>query len=225
MRVRICGLDKEKTERQGEFMRDVKVKICGITNLEDALLAEELGADALGFIFYKKSKRYIQPEKAAEIIARLSPFTLKVGVFVNSPVDEINKIAAEAKLNLIQLHGDEKPEIIKEINLPVVKAFRVNEYFDFKSVENFECAGYLFDTLSGNKYGGTGIRFNWDSIPHHLRSKIILAGGIGTGNLNEAIKINPAAIDLSSAIELFPGKKDEIKMREFFNEFYKFRSQ
>ena len=125
----------------------MKIKICGITNLEDALLAEELGADAIGFIFYKPSKRFISTETAKLISEKLSSFTLKVGVFVNETEDEINKITEIAKLNLIQLHGDEKPEIIPKLILPSIKSFRINEEFDFSNIENYKCDNYLFDTF------------------------------------------------------------------------------
>lgn len=225
MRVRICGLDKDKPEEGGKFIPDLKVKICGITNLDDALLAEKLGADALGFIFYKKSNRYISPSLTAEIIPSLSPFTLKVGVFVNSYAGEINNISARTKINLVQLHGDEQPELIDEINLPVIKAFRIGKSFDFDVVEKYDCAGYLFDSFSGSEYGGTGKTFDWNLIPRTLRNKIILAGGIGLETLPNIIKINPAAIDLSSLLEAYPGKKDENKMREFFKEFNMYRSR
>ncbi|MBZ0200989.1 MAG: phosphoribosylanthranilate isomerase [Ignavibacteriaceae bacterium] len=225
MRVRICRLDKEKLDERVGFMPDLKVKICGITNLDDALLAEELGADALGFVYYKKSKRNISPSLAAEIISSLSPFTLKVGVFVNSTAGEINNISAQTKINLVQLHGNEQPELIDEINMPVLKAFRIDENFDFNIVEKYNCAGYLFDSFSGDEYGGTGKSFDWDLLPVTLRNKITLAGGIGLESLPDITKINPAAIDLSSSLEAFPGKKDENKIRQFFKEFNKYRSR
>jgi len=196
----------------------VKVKICGITNLEDALLCEKLGADALGFIFYDKSKRYIQPNSAADIIKMLSPFTLKVGVFVNEIPENINAISILAGLNIVQLHGDETPKQIDEINLPTIKAFRVSDDFDFDILNDYKNCYFLLDTYSISEYGGTGNTFNWDLIPKDLKDKIILSGGISSSNIQKIIKeVNPYAIDVSSSLEEFYGKKSQEKLIEFFN--------
>jgi len=196
----------------------VKVKICGITNLEDALLCEKLGADALGFIFYDKSKRYIQPNSAADIIKILSPFTLKVGVFVNEIPENINAISILAGLNIVQLHGDETPKQIDEINLPTIKAFRVSDDFDFDILNDYKNCYFLLDTYSISEYGGTGNTFNWDLIPKDLKDKIILSGGISSSNIQKIIKeVNPYAIDVSSSLEEFYGKKSQEKLIEFFN--------
>jgi phosphoribosylanthranilate isomerase len=195
----------------------MKIKICGITNLEDALLCESLGADALGFIFYKNSKRYIAPENAYEIIKFLTPFTMKVGVFVNEPDSVTNNIACTAKLNAVQLHSDELPESINKITLPVIRSFRVDENFDYQALENFPDVYYLLDTYSKTEYGGTGKVFNWENIPGKYKNKIILAGGVSVDNLEEIYtKIKPAAIDLSSSLESEPGKKDPERVKEFF---------
>jgi len=196
----------------------LKVKICGITNIEDAQLCENLGADALGFIFHKKSKRFIRPETAGKIISKLSPFTLKVGVFVNGTPEEINKTAKEIKLNVVQLHGEEIPDMISEINLPVIKSFRIKDGFDFSILKKFENLRFLFDTYSEKEYGGTGKTFNWELIPGELRNKIILSGGISINNIEEVYKkVKPVAVDLSSSLESAPGKKDKEKVKEFFN--------
>ena len=195
----------------------MKIKICGITNTEDALLCESLGANALGFIFYKGSKRYTPPEAAYEIIKSLSPFTMKVGVFVNESSETINKIALTAKLNAVQLHSEESPEAIANISLPVIKSFRVDDNFDYKILENFPDTYYLLDTYSISEYGGTGKTFDWGKIPDKYKSKIILAGGVSIENLEEIYtKIKPAAIDLSSSLESEPGKKDKEKVKRFF---------
>jgi phosphoribosylanthranilate isomerase len=195
----------------------LRVKICGITNLEDALLCESLGADALGFIFYKRSKRFVAPEVVGKITSELSPFIVKVGVFVNEDTNVINEIAVNSGLNVVQLHGDEKPEIISKINFPAIKSFRINNGFDFSILKEFEKASYLFDTYSEKEYGGTGKTFNWKLIPNELRGKIILSGGISVNNIEEIYtNIQPAAIDLSSSVECEPGKKDEKKVKEFF---------
>jgi phosphoribosylanthranilate isomerase len=203
----------------------LKIKICGITNIGDALLSESLGADALGFIFYKGSKRFIEPEAAGEIISELSPFTLKIGVFVNSSSEEINKTAKEIKLNAVQLHGDETPGMVSEVNFPVIKSFRINNGFDFLILKDFHNVSYLFDTYSENEYGGTGRTFNWELIPVELRSKIVLSGGISVNNIEEIYKkIKPAGVDLSSSLESEPGRKDNEKVKEFFKKINYLRS-
>jgi phosphoribosylanthranilate isomerase len=196
----------------------VKVKICGITNLEDALLCEKLGADALGFIFYDKSKRYLEPKTADDIIKKLSPFTLKVGVFVNETPENINVISNLAGLNLVQLHGDETPKQMAEINLPTIKSFRVSDDFDFNILNDYKNCYFLFDSYSISEYGGTGKTFNWNIIPENLKCKIILSGGISSTNIKRIInEVNPYAVDVSSSVEEYSGKKNEIKLKEFFN--------
>ena len=195
----------------------MKIKICGITNLEDALLCESLGADALGFIFYKGSKRYIAPETAAGIIKSLSPFTMKVGVFVNENTEGINNIASIIKLNAVQIHSDELPEIIKLINFSVIKSFRVSDNFDFGMLKQYPGMHYLLDTYSESEYGGTGKVFNWKNIPEEYKSKIILAGGISIDNIEEVYKkVKPSAVDVSSSLESTPGRKDKDKVIKFF---------
>jgi phosphoribosylanthranilate isomerase len=196
----------------------IKVKVCGITNLEDALLCEECGADAVGFIFYKKSKRYIESGSAKEIIRNLSPFTLKVGVFVNEHPDFINYTASSLHLNAVQLHGDESASDVSRIMYPVIKSFRIDGQFDFSSLEQYSNISFLFDTYSAAEYGGTGKVFNWNLIPDDLKSTSILAGGISINNIEEVIRdIKPAAVDVSSSLEIKPGKKDKAKVKDFFN--------
>lgn len=195
----------------------MKVKICGITNIEDALLAEQLGADAIGFIFYKASKRYISPEAARTISNKLSAFTLKVGVFVNETEDEINSIATTAKLNLIQLHGDEIPELAERLILPSIKSFRMQDAFDFSLLDKYPSANFLLDTFTQNEFGGTGKTFDWSIIPLSLRGRIIIAGGVSEKNVEDIFtNINPYAVDVSSSLEISPGKKDHDKMKNFF---------
>jgi len=204
----------------------MKVKICGITNIEDALLAEQLGADAIGFIFYKQSKRYISPEAAKIISQLLSTFTVKVGVFVNETEDEINRITATVKLNLIQLQGDEKPEMISKLLLPSIKSFRIDGDFNFSILEEYLCSNFLFDTFSHNEFGGTGKTFNWSIIPPSLRERAIIAGGVSEDNIEEIFSnINPYAVDVSSSLEISPGKKDHNKMKSFFQIINQLRSK
>ncbi len=203
----------------------MKIKVCGITNLEDALLCEQCGADALGFIFYKKSKRYIIPSDAANIISRLSPFTLKVGVFVDESKDDINKILELVRLNAVQLHNTETVRPTDELNIPIIRAFRIKDDFDFNILNNFNENYFLLDSFSQNEFGGTGTSFNWGIIPDNLRHKVILAGGISSFNIDYVYQnIKPAAVDLSSSLEKSPGKKDEKKIKDFFNQFNKYRS-
>ncbi|MGE5859186.1 MAG: phosphoribosylanthranilate isomerase [Ignavibacteria bacterium] len=195
----------------------MKVKICGITNIDDALLCEKLGADALGFIFYKQSRRNIQHEAAKSIIGRLSSFTFKVGVFVNEQAEFINHTASEIKLNAVQLHGEEIPEFISEIELPVIKAFRISGNFSYSALSLYENAACLLDSYSPDAFGGTGRSFDWEKIPFRLREKIILSGGVSSENIEYIFKeIKPRAVDLSSSIEKEPGWKDEKKASEFF---------
>lgn len=202
----------------------MKVKICGITNVEDAILCERLGADALGFIFYKNSKRYIEPNQVSGIISQLSPFTVKVGVFVNENADMINRIISETKINLVQVHNDSNISE-KDILVPTIKAFRVNNEFDFNILGNFINNYILLDSYSQNEYGGTGKIFDWNKIPKNIIHKIILAGGISSANIEYICKeIKPVAVDLSSSLEKYPGKKDPEKVSEFFNLFYQNRS-
>ena len=204
----------------------MKIKICGITNTEDALAAESFGADAVGFIFYKKSKRYVTPKQAKQIIKTLSPFTTKVGVFVDETFASINKISKQTGINVVQLHGDENPDIIKSISLPVIKAFRVDDNFDYNKLNQYQEYSILLDAYSENNYGGTGNKFNWKKIPFEIKNKIILAGGISSDNIEFIHKeINPAAVDISSSLEITAGKKDKKKMEEFFNKVNLIRRQ
>lgn len=196
----------------------MRIKICGITNYEDAKLCCDLGADALGFIFYEKSKRKISVGDAKEIINKLPVFVGKIGVFVNEDLAIIENISKEIKLTGVQLHGNETPEFARSVKLPVIKAFRVNSEFDFSIFEKYSRYKFLLDTFSKEEYGGTGQSFNWEIIPSGIRIKIILAGGISIENIEHIFNnVRPEAVDLSSSLEKYPGKKDEIKLKNFFN--------
>ncbi|MCX7797466.1 MAG: phosphoribosylanthranilate isomerase [Melioribacter sp.] len=196
----------------------MRVKICGITNIEDALYCCKLGADALGFVFYKNSKRFIDYSEAKNIIKSLPPFISKVGVFVNTDYKEINEVAEKIGLTLIQLHGDETFDLVNKIKLPVIKSFRIKNDFDFSILDKYPNCYYLFDSFSENEFGGTGKNFNWDLIPNELKTKIILAGGISTENIEFIYKnIKPMAVDLSSSVEITVGKKSYDKLKKFFS--------
>ncbi|MBN1302731.1 MAG: phosphoribosylanthranilate isomerase [Melioribacteraceae bacterium] len=204
----------------------MRVKICGITNLGDAKLAAEKGADAIGFIFYRHSKRFIAPNDARLIIKKLPAFLVKVGVFVDEGFDEVNSTADKIGLNAVQLHGNETTEYADKISLPVIKAFRVEDGFNFSLLEEFHDCSHLLDGFDKNELGGTGKSFNWDNIPVNLRSKLIIAGGISVDNLEYIItKIKPEAIDLSSSIEDSPGKKNPYKLNELMNMFNSLRGR
>jgi phosphoribosylanthranilate isomerase len=199
-----------------------KVKICGITNLEDALLSAKFGADALGFNFYEKSPRYISPEKAYGIIEQLPPEILKVGVFVNESLDKIIEIAETANLSAIQLHGDECAEFVRELktktNLEIIKAFRVTEDFKPEDVLKYETDSVLLDAFSKKDYGGTGEVFDWEIAKkvQEIFPKIYLAGGLSAENVVQAIKdVLPFAVDACSCLESSKGRKDLEKV-EFF---------
>lgn len=194
----------------------VRIKICGITNLNDAIMAESFGADALGFIFYPASKRFIEAEKAKSIIEQLNPFISKVGVFVNKSVEEINMVSQLCGLTHVQLHGEESVESVVKPEIPVIKALSYDENLDsqLKVWVNFSL---LID--SGNKIerGGTGKTLPWKSLAPRIKNKkIILAGGLTADNVVEAIKIiKPLAVDVSSGVEKSPGIKDPIKLKKF----------
>jgi phosphoribosylanthranilate isomerase len=196
----------------------MQVKICGITNESDAHVCEKEGAHALGFIFYSGSPRYIAPEKAGEIVASLSVFTAKVGVFVHSTASEISRIAKKAGLTAAQLHGDNQDDIASQLEIPAIKTLRVKSASVFLNCDVSSGDRLLLDTYSDNEYGGTGTSFSWDLIPESMRNHIILAGGVGAHNIRDIYAhIRPAAVDLSSSLETHPGKKDHDKVRHFFS--------
>jgi phosphoribosylanthranilate isomerase len=195
----------------------MKVKICGITNLEDALYAAECGADALGFIFFPKSPRCIAPDKAASIISQLPPFITTVGVFVNERPDEMMRIMKMTGIRALQLHGEETPETCK-IWSPVIKSFRVKDMTDLKQLEQYPCASAcVLDTYSEAEYGGTGRIFNWDiAVEAKKICRIILAGGLTPENVEAAVRhVKPYAVDVASGVEAEKGKKDLKKVKEF----------
>jgi len=201
-----------------------KIKVCGITNLGDALLATALGADSLGFNFYPKSARYILPETACAIIRNLPESVTAIGVFVNEDIATIKRIAAEANLAAIQLHGDEVPDYVKEVwhktSLEIIKAFRVGPDFDLAAVGDCPAHAILLDSYSARERGGTGKTFEW-KIAHEVqcstKAAVYLAGGLSDENVAQAIReVRPFGIDVCSGVEFEPGKKDAEKMKRFF---------
>ena len=194
-----------------------KVKICGITTVEDAHMAIEAGADALGFVFYDKSPRNLLPERAAEIISSLPPFIHVVGLFVHAQLDFVNATADRCRLDIVQLHGDESQEFCARVNRRVIKAFRVKDITSLDRMEAYRVAGYLLDAYSPKAFGGTGVTFNWDTaVVAKKFGPIILAGGLTPDNVAEAIgHVSPYGVDVSSGVESAPGVKDPAKVREF----------
>jgi len=204
----------------------LQVKICGITNINDALLCAECGADALGFIFYEKSKRFINNDQAADIIKSLPPFIAKVGVFVNESFERINKTIKETGLSCIQLHGNESSEFAQKYSLPVIKAFRVDKDFDWDKIVEYRNCKILLDAFSQSEMGGTGKSFDWKLIPDEIKNKTILSGGISIDNLELIFnEIKPTAVDLSSSLESAPGIKDHQKVKDFLNKLNRLRSK
>ncbi len=197
----------------------VKVKICGITNLEDALMAVEAGADALGFVFFQGSSRYISPDEAADVIRRLPPFVQTVGLFVNEEAATVNLLADRCGLDVVQLHGDESPDYCAEIRRRIIKAFRVKDSASLDTLPQYRVAACLLDTWSPAAYGGTGTTFNWDIAARAAASqRIILAGGLTPENVAAAIDaVSPYAVDVSSGVESAPGKKDAGLTRAFID--------
>jgi phosphoribosylanthranilate isomerase len=194
------------------------VKICGITNLNDANMAADLGADALGFIFVPSSPRYIPPEKAAAITAHLPESLVRVGVFVNAGRREILETVEKAGVNCLQLHGDESPDDVKDFTLPVWKAFRISDRFDPQELDAYSAEAYLLDTFSPDSYGGTGRTFDWN-IARRLNTgrKIILSGGLNPENIARAVEyIRPYGVDVNSGVEQQPGKKNAELLRRLF---------
>jgi phosphoribosylanthranilate isomerase len=196
-----------------------KIKICGTTNLDDALLAVELGADALGFIFYPKSPRYVKVQDAANICNSLPPFVAKVGVFVDELEYEIEKALHECLLNALQFHGDEPPGFCQKFAAKSIKAIRVRDEESLRAAAEYDVDALLLDTYTDESRGGTGRTFDWSlavRAKEFLSAPIILSGGLTTANVQEAVrKVRPYAVDVASGVEREPGKKDPEKLRRF----------
>jgi len=196
----------------------VKVKICGITNLEDARISIKSGCDALGFVFYKKSPRYIAPLEAREIIRQLPKRIIKVGVFVNAKEKLIKNIAKLCRLDILQFHGNESPKFCRRFKgRKVIKAFRIKNRINLPRALQYKTFGFLFDTYVKSKIGGTGKRFNWVSIRRiDIDRQIFLSGGLSARNVGGAVKIvHPDWVDASSSLEKRAGRKDPGKVRQF----------
>ncbi len=199
----------------------IRVKICGITREKDALLAAELGAHAIGFIFYPGSPRYLSPEKARKISASLPPFVQRVGVFVNEDPSRIKRIRDLVGLDVVQLHGEESPDVCALFYPRVVKALRIKDEKDLAALSSYRgrVGGILLDTFVRGVFGGTGKTFNWSLAQKAKRSglPLILAGGLNPQNVEEAIKkVRPSGLDISSGVEITPGVKHPALLKALF---------
>lgn len=197
----------------------LRMKICGITNVEDALVAVRFGTDALGFVFHHKSPRAVEPETAKSIISSIPPFVTTVGVFVDETLERIEEIADLTGINVIQFHGSESPEFCRQVSCKFIKAIRIRDITDLSVLEQFkEASAFLLDTYSPEALGGTGKTFNWEiAVEAKKYGNIILAGGLNPGNIEEAVRIvRPYAVDVSSGVEgPEKGRKDHEKLRLF----------
>jgi phosphoribosylanthranilate isomerase len=196
----------------------LRVKICGITSVEDALVAVDADADALGFVFCDSSPRHIQVSTAARIIAELPPLVAKVGLFVNATAEYIREVVDTTGIDTLQLHGDESPEFCRAFRLKVIKAFRVKDLSSLESLPAYKIDACLLDAFVADKQGGTGETFNWElaRVATRLSSRVILAGGLTPANVAEAVRqVRPYAVDVSSGVEAKPGRKDPQKLRDF----------
>ena len=199
----------------------IKIKICGITNAQDAEAAVAAGADALGFVFYPKSPRCIEPAAAKRIIAQLPPFVLPVGVFVNQDPETIRNIYHECGLAFAQLHGEETPAFCESLGRPVLRALRLRDRGSLLALAEYKgrmgVRGFVVDAFSAEAYGGTGQTVDWSLAREVAKAApILLAGGLTPGNVQEAIRqVQPYGVDVSSGVEERPGKKDHEKIRAF----------
>jgi phosphoribosylanthranilate isomerase len=196
-----------------------KVKICGITNYEDAVMALDLGADMLGFNFFQDSPRFIPLQEAADIVRRLPGYAELVGVFVNASMETIRSAISECYLDWVQLHGDETPAFCQGMGsdtVKVIKALRVKERSDAEKASAYKVDAILLDAFRPGRYGGTGTSFDWEMIGGDVSMRVFLAGGVAPDNAAKAISLGVYGIDVCSGVESQPGKKDPEKMKALF---------
>ncbi len=197
----------------------VKVKICGITNQEDAVMAAQAGADMLGFIFYKKSPRYITPQKAKDIMSALPAHIQKIALFVNEEKQVISDILNQIReIDMLQFHGDETPQMCNAFNKMIIKAIRVKGKSSLKDMTKYKVNFFLLDAFKKDTYGGTGLNFDWQLALDAKKYKVpvILSGGLNPDNVKEAIgQVLPYAVDVSSGVEYSPGRKDASLVKKF----------
>jgi phosphoribosylanthranilate isomerase len=203
----------------------IPTKICGITNLNDANVAVENGASAIGFIFYEKSPRTISINNAKSISKHLPKTIARVGVFVNHEKDFIRLAISEVPLDMIQLHGDETPDFCNQFDVAIMKALRIKNEASLSVMDQYDVAVFLLDTFSNDQYGGTGETFDWSVLNRKYKTPIILSGGLNSENILVAIDaVNPSAVDVNSGVESSPGKKDYNKLKSLFKNLNKTQS-
>jgi phosphoribosylanthranilate isomerase len=197
---------------------DVKVKICGITSVEDAEEAVEAGANAIGLMFYSGSPRHVTEQAAQKIERGLPPFILRVGVFADQPAEEVFSAMHTCGLNILQFHGSETPEYCRQFGMMTMKAFRIKNAESLLEIPKYQTDAYLLDSYVRGKAGGTGEKFNWELAVEAAKfgKPIFLAGGLTPDNVSFAVQtVKPFGVDVSSGVEFSPGKKDPKKMRDF----------
>jgi phosphoribosylanthranilate isomerase len=196
----------------------VRVKVCGITNAEDGVMAAQLGAAAIGLVFWPGSPRFVDRAMARRIVEALPSFVLRVGVFVDQSLDMMTRTSEDVGLDVIQLHGSERPEMVACLPRRVIKAFRVGGDSILDEIRPYESAGILLDTKDEVLSGGTGKTFDWQAA-QQVRARVpflVLAGGLTPENVSAAIKtVGPDAVDVSSGVESTPGRKDAKKLKAF----------
>ena len=198
----------------------VLVKICGITNLADAQMAAEAGADLLGFMFYDQSKRFITHDNAADIIRNLPPWVVKVGVFVDPTAEGVMHAVTACGISMLQFHGEELPEFCTQFGLMSIKAMPIRDDASIEALRAYHTDAWLLDSYVPGQKGGTGETFNWDLAvkARKLGRPIFLAGGLNPGNIADAVtRVRPYGVDVSSGVESAPGKKDPKKVRDFIS--------
>lgn len=197
-----------------------RIKICGITRIEDGLAAARLGADAIGLVFYEPSPRAVTPEQARAIADALPPFVTTVGLFVNAEAARVREVLAAVPLQVLQFHGDEPPEFCSGFDRPFLKALRVRAGVDLlQCAKDFKRAsGLLLDAWVEGMRGGTGATFDWSLVPRKLPLPVVLSGGLDPGNVEAAVRaVQPWAVDVSSGVESAKGIKDAAKIEAFIN--------
>lgn len=212
------GINLPLAKAGGKDERLVRIKVCGITNLEDAQAAIAYGADALGFVL-AESPRQMTPEQVRHIVAQLPPFVCKVGVFVDSELEKVRDIMSTCALDIAQLHGSESPQYCQALFPRVIKSFRVGDKAVIGLIPQYRASAYLLDTYDAAQKGGAGRSFDWNIAREAKRyGPIILAGGLTPDNVSQAISVvQPYAVDVSSGVEIRPGKKDPDRLRAFIN--------
>ncbi|MDA3807040.1 MAG: phosphoribosylanthranilate isomerase [Thiomicrorhabdus sp.] len=201
--------------------RRTRIKICGLTSVEDALLAVNSGADAIGLVFYEPSPRHVSIDQAWSIAESIPAFVTKTALFVNPDVEYVKEVLRTVKIDLLQFHGDEGPEFCEQFGLTYIKAVRMRDDIDLAALEKSysRSAGLLLDAYKKGVPGGTGEQFDWESIPSNIAPRIILAGGLNPGNVRQAIQqVAPWALDVSGGVEASKGVKSAEKIQKFMQQ-------